>query len=175
MSRSGASDRLVWAVEMLDVKPDERFLEIGCGQGVAVSLVCEKLESGSIRAIDQSEKMIAMAQKRNAEYVKAGKADFQTVALDKADFGGAKFDKIFAIRIGVFVHGQPARELEVIKNCLASGGSFYLIYDPAVAEQTKSLSEKMQNVLERHGFEVKEVRTKNFDQATVVCVVAGTV
>jgi ubiquinone/menaquinone biosynthesis C-methylase UbiE len=89
-------------------------LEIGCGQGVAVSWVCEKLAGGSSTAIDRSPKMIDMAMKRNADYVASGKASFQTASLHEADFGGARFDKIFAIPAGVFLRGQPARELAIV-------------------------------------------------------------
>jgi cyclopropane fatty-acyl-phospholipid synthase-like methyltransferase len=119
-TRAKASERLVWAVETLAVRPCDHLLEIGCGQGVAVSLVCEKLDGGSITAIDRSPKMIALARKRNAACVAAGKASFRSVALHEADFGTARFDTIFGIRVGVFVRGNPARELEVISDHLTS-------------------------------------------------------
>jgi ubiquinone/menaquinone biosynthesis C-methylase UbiE len=39
--------RLLWAVERLSVEPDDHLLEIGCGSGVAVSLICDRLGDGT--------------------------------------------------------------------------------------------------------------------------------
>src|SRR5215218_8176925 len=90
-----AAERLVWAVDVLAVEPTDRLLEIGCGHDVAVSLVCEKLDGGTITAIDRSAKMIEMARKRNADHVDSGVASFQTASLGQADLGDARFDKVF--------------------------------------------------------------------------------
>jgi hypothetical protein len=55
-ARSGCgvmSERLRSIVEQLNIRPDDRVLEIGCGHGVAATLVCERLEEGHLTAIDQ--------------------------------------------------------------------------------------------------------------------------
>jgi cyclopropane fatty-acyl-phospholipid synthase-like methyltransferase len=106
VNRRKAAQRLVWAVDVLGVEPTDRLLEIGCGQGVAVSLVSGKLDGGSITAIDRSQKMIEKARKRNADHIASGVASFQSASLDQADLGKARFDKIFAIR-----PAQPGRRI----------------------------------------------------------------
>jgi len=168
------SERLRWAVDTLAVKPEDHLLEIGCGHGVAVSLICERLEGGRITAIDQSPKMIALAEKRNAAHVAAGRSLFHAVALREADFGAAQFDTIFAIRVGVFVRGDASRELEVVRKHLTTGGRFHLIYDPFHAAEANDVIQKATAQLERHDFTIKAVETKRIAQTTVVCIIAGT-
>jgi cyclopropane fatty-acyl-phospholipid synthase-like methyltransferase len=167
-----AAERLVWAVDTLEVKPNDQLLEIGCGHGVAVSLVCEKLKDGHITAIDRSAKMIAMAKKRNAEHIAVGKASFQTVALDKAKFGDTQFDKIFAIRIGGLVRAGAERELEVVRTHLAPKGIFYLVYDPFKPGQVQEVIETAARGLEAHGFTVEKTLTKAIAKTKVVCISA---
>lgn len=169
----GASERLTWAVEVLGVEPNDHLLEIGCGHGVAVSLVCERLKGGHIAALDRSAKMIAAASKRNAEYVASGKTSFMTAALYEADFGDNRFDKIFAICVGAFVQGNAGGELEAIKTHLAKDGSFYLIYDPFGANQVEEVVARASSALEAHGLSVLEVRRNTLVESEVVGIVAS--
>src|ERR671925_420885 len=90
-----ASERFVWAVDTLEVRPADRLLEVGCGHGVAVSLVCERLTTGTITAVDRSPKMIEMATRRNREHVDAGRAVLEAIAPERArDLGNELADRL---------------------------------------------------------------------------------
>jgi ubiquinone/menaquinone biosynthesis C-methylase UbiE len=123
------SDRLRSAVEQLDVRPDDRVLEIGCGHGVAATLVCERLEGGRLTAVDRSPKMIEAATRRNAAYVEAGKAEFLVATLEDLELGDRRFDKIFAVRVGLF-HRDPDRVRGIVERWLAPGGAIFSFFDP---------------------------------------------
>jgi ubiquinone/menaquinone biosynthesis C-methylase UbiE len=124
------SERLRAIVEGLDIRPDDRVLEIGCGHGVAATFVCERLETGHLTAVDRSPKMIAAAAQRNAGYVDEGKAEFLVAELEDLDLGQRRFDKIFAVRVGLF-HREPERARRLAEAWLAPGGSISAFYDAA--------------------------------------------
>jgi ubiquinone/menaquinone biosynthesis C-methylase UbiE len=94
------SERLRAVVDQLGLRPGDRVLEIGCGHGVAATLVCERLDGGRLTAIDRSPKMIAAATRRNAAYVEAGAAEFLVARLEDLDLGDRRFHVVFAVRVG---------------------------------------------------------------------------
>jgi ubiquinone/menaquinone biosynthesis C-methylase UbiE len=127
--QASVSGRLQAVVDRLDIQPDDRVLEIGCGHGVAATLVCERLDGGHFTAIDRSPKMIEAAERRNAEYVAAGKAEFIVASLEDADLGDRRFDKVFAVRVGLF-HRDADRAHRLAERWLAPGGTVHAVFDP---------------------------------------------
>src|SRR4051794_32319614 len=123
-----ASKRFVWAVDTLEVRRADRLLEVGCGHGVAGSPFCERVTTGKITAIDRSAKMIEMATRRNREHVDAGRAVRRSVALEEADLGDRRFDKVFAFNVAPFWL-QPAAALGAVGTHLARDGAVYLFWD----------------------------------------------
>jgi ubiquinone/menaquinone biosynthesis C-methylase UbiE len=122
------SQRLQRVVDRLDVQPGDRVLEVGCGHGVAATMVCERLETGRLTAIDRSEKMVEAAARRNAAYVEAGTAEFLVATLEEVDLGDCRFDKILAVRVGLF-HREPARAHALAERWLAPGGTLLAVFD----------------------------------------------
>lgn len=125
------SERLEAVVDQLGIRPDHRVLEIGCGHGVAATLVCERLEGGRLTAIDRSAKMIEAAARRNAGYVEAGKAEFLVASLEDLDLGERRFDVIFAVRVGLFQR-EPERAHALVEPWLAPGGRVRAFFDAPV-------------------------------------------
>ena len=122
------SGRLERIVDRLDIRPRDRVLEIGCGHGVAATLVCRRLDGGRLTAIDRSSKMIEAATRRNAKYVEAGTAEFLVARLEALDLGARRFEKIFAVRVGLF-HREPERARGLVEPWLAPGGTIVDHYD----------------------------------------------
>lgn len=164
---------MVWAVETMAVDPADRLLEIGCGHGVAVSLVCERLVDGKITAIDRSAKMIEAARKRNHEHIAAGKAELIVAAVDEADFGRERFDVVFAVHVRS-LWDQP-RELDLVRSWLAPGGKLYLFHQqPGWRDlrQARGFSRRLTRTVEEHGFLVSDVLSGDTKPAPSVGIVA---
>ncbi len=157
-ARQPASERIAWAVETLAVEPGDRLLEVGCGHGVAVSLVCERLTSGRVVAIDRSPKMIEIATRRNREHLASGRASLEAAALADAELGIARFDKIFAIHVALFWR-RPREALGRARELLAPGGGLYLFnQEPGwrQAHDARAFADRVSGVLREHEFAVEE-------------------
>ena len=164
--------RLAWAVETLAVAPSDRLLEIGCGHGVAVSLVCDSLRGGWITAIDRSPAMIARAVRRNRAHVAAGRAVFEAVTLEDADFGDMRFDKVFAVNVRLF-RTNAVEEAEALRRLLTPRGALYLFQHHPTARRTHAVTDELTIALEGNGFAVRDVLTTGVGTASMACILAG--
>ena len=159
--------RIAWAVDLLEVAPDDRILEFGCGPGVAVGLVCDKLESGRLTAIDRSATAIERSRSRNAHHIQAGRAVLQQV--DLAGFGGqsAQFDKAFGVNVNVFWTSSADAESAVLARVLRPGGVLRLVYAGPAPSGARDVAPIVAANLGRHGFETEVSRSP--DKA-MVCI-----
>ena len=168
-----ASERLAWAVEILDIRPDDRVLEVGCGHGVAVSLVCERLEGGRITAIDRSPKMIEAAEKRTRAH--ADKVRLIASAIEHADLGDESFDKVFAVHVAA-LH-RPGRALEVVRDRLLPGGRLYLFTSAPTWNSTEAAERfglELGDTLENAGFVIERVSVERLGNGFTAAVVGRT-
>lgn len=164
-------ERIGWAVETLAVRPSDEVLEIGCGKGLAVTLIAPLLKSGRILAIDRSATGIAVARKTGRDWEMTGKARFRHAAL--ADLGSADgpFDKIFAINVNVF-WTDPGPVLPVAGKLLKKAGRLFLFYEPPAAAQRSRIADLVRQKLAGSGLTVTKTVQKD-DGAPLLCLTCG--
>ena len=166
---SKPSERFVWAVDALALDPADRVLEVGCGHGVAVSLVCERLAGGRITAIDRSAKMIEMATRRNREHVASGRAVLRTAALEAAGLGDERFDKVFAFNVAPFWL-QPEKALGIVGRQLAPEGAVHVLWD-ARHTPADELADRLTERIRLADFSVDRVLIEDLRPVPAVCVI----
>ncbi|HUC81513.1 MAG TPA: methyltransferase domain-containing protein [Flavisolibacter sp.] len=161
------NERFLWAVHLLDVKPNDSILEIGCGVGILVELLAGQAV-GNIVAIDQSEKMIRAAEKRNRQYIESGKVELLPVELAK--FSSQKrFSKIVAFNVNAF-RKRPATEFGLVSNFLKEDGVFYLFYQLPYEADKETIYE-WKAIATMNGFAVRNVFSKKMKPTSVNCLV----
>lgn len=157
MTRTGSDQeskippRLTWAVEQLAVRPSDRVLEVGCGPGLAASLVCARLAEGHLTAIDRSSTAIDAARRRNSVCIASGKATFLVATLTGADLEAASFDRAYAINVNVFWL-EPTAELVALRRVLKRDGFLLLVYHPPAASKVPKIAAVCSRFLHDHGF-----------------------
>jgi SAM-dependent methyltransferase len=169
--RSSNRRRNAWAVSLLDVRPDDRILEIGFGPGLAIRELSRLAHAGYVCGIDHSEVMLRQAGRRNADGVGRGVVDLRLGSVDALPAFDAPFDKILAVNALLFWHRADAG-LEELRRQLRPGGLIAVAHQPrgpgASDEAAAADGRELAAMLARAGFSDVRVETLHLRPA-VVC------
>jgi len=164
-----ASERFVWAVDTLEVRPADRLLEVGCGHGVAVSLVCERLTT------ERSPRSTAPQDDRDghAEEPRARRRGQGCARGHRA--GGRRprrsaLRQVFAFNVAPFWQ-QPEAALGAVRGHLARDGAVYLFWDArhSAPERARDLGNELADRLREGGFSVDRVLVEDLRPVPAVC------
>lgn len=113
--------------------------------------------------------MVQAAERRNHAFVSQGKARFLNVALERADLGGERFDKVLAVQVNRFWL-KPADESGLWAPLLKPGASVCLVYQPPPGQSTQRLAVACSEYLHRSGFAEVSVLTPDSPSFTAICI-----
>jgi SAM-dependent methyltransferase len=116
-----ASERLAWTADLVAPSPSDRVLEVGCGHGVLVSLLAERLTDGVVIGVDRSAAMIAAAGRRNRVAIRGGRVRLVTAAVTDADLGVRAVDVVVSFDVRAF-WTPPGHAWEVVDRVLTRAG-----------------------------------------------------
>lgn len=152
--------RIVWAVEVMDVQPGDHVLEIGCGPGAGAELICSKLETGRLFAIDRSESGVDRTKRRCAKYLEAGRLTVRQIDLATLRVPVKRLNKVFAFNVNLFWVRECADEIALLHERLLPGGAVHLFYEANRPELVPNIVKKASAALQQAGFRVSIVEQK---------------
>lgn len=111
----------------LALGPDDRLLEIGCGGGMLLEQALRN--AGSAKAIDHSAEMVALASKRNAEAIAAGRLTVEQAEAERLPFADGEFTTAALTNVFFFLY-EPERVSMSSTACWPAGGAWRSIPTP---------------------------------------------
>jgi len=116
---------IYWTLEILDIQPDDKVLEIGFGTGLGIQKAAELASRGWVAGIDLSRTMVQEAEKLNAVSIAAGRVLLKEGTSTSLPFADDEFDKVFAVNVHYFWE-DPVSNLQGIRRVMRSGGRLAL-------------------------------------------------
>jgi SAM-dependent methyltransferase len=173
--RSSNVRRNRWAVELLEVKPRDRVIELGCGPGVAVAALARRATHGLVVGVDHSAVMIAQARRRNAHAISEGRVHLIHAPLEQLEMAGEQFDAALAVNTVGMWPEPTVRLREIGLRLLRGGGRIALVSQPrcpgATAATSAAAGDRLVAHLSEAGFKEIRVETLRLDPPAV-CVLA---
>lgn len=173
--RSSNVERSEWTVDLLDLEPDARVLEVGFGPGLGVEAALAATPDGAVVGLDHSSTMRSAAKKRNAAAMSAGRLTLRVDdAQDPPDDLGS-FDAIFSCNVWLFWDDQ-VDTLTRLAALLAPGGKLAVTHLPrhggADASATAEAGDRIETQLKEVGLVDIERHTLDLESVPAVCVIA---
>jgi len=116
-----------WTIEQLQIQPNDRILDLGCGAGDALARLLQKDDTVHVTGLDRSATIVRSALRRNRAAVREQRADVVEGNIGKIPFQDEQFDRVFSIHTLYFWEDVPA-VLADIERVLKPGGSFVITY-----------------------------------------------
>jgi ubiquinone/menaquinone biosynthesis C-methylase UbiE len=131
-----------WVIDLLEVQPNDRILEVGFGPGVGVELLAKSAPEGYVAGVDSSQEMVDQAIARNAKAITSGHVDLRYGSAESLPFEDNTFNKALAIN-SMQVWTDAAAGLREIRRVMKVGGRIALGFTPYSGQRQVGLTEKL--------------------------------
>jgi len=122
---NGNHDINEWTINLMDVCPHERILEIGTGSGAALYRIAEMLEGGKACGIDASKSMVKQGQRRIRHVKEKGKAELKLGHAENIPYPDRSFHKVYSVHT-IYFWTDFKQALKEIYRVLQVDGTLFL-------------------------------------------------
>ena len=128
----GSHARLAeWGLDGIDIQPDARVLEIGCGGGANIARLLQRCPKGMVQGIDYSAVSVAKSRKVNAQAINQGRCAVQQnnvtdLIADTTSFADGSYSLVTAFET-VYFWPNIDECFRAVRRVLRDGGQFLIV------------------------------------------------
>lgn len=111
------------ALALMDLKPDDRVLDLGCGSGWLSRRIAPQVSEGRVVGIDIAPEMVRRAQVAGRQFANLS---FLEGAADRIPFVSGTFSKIISVE-SAYYWPDAAGSVREMFRVLAEGGSAWIV------------------------------------------------
>jgi len=127
------------AIDLLDLKPGQAVLDIGCGHGASLKELARRVEHGRVTGLDPSAVMAGVARKKT----RSEKIEIVQATARDMPFEDAAFDAAMSVHT-LYFWDDPIMELSEIRRVITPQGRFVLGFRSS--EDKRFVSDSPQSV-----------------------------
>ena len=125
MMNLGHSPVARWGLRFLELAPDARVLDCGCGGGANIKRLLKLCPKGKVQGIDYSAVSVEKARKVNAGAIAAGQCTVQQASVAELPFEAEQFDVVTAFET-VYFWPELAQNFREVYRVLKPGGTLLI-------------------------------------------------
>jgi ubiquinone/menaquinone biosynthesis C-methylase UbiE len=131
-----------WGVELLELRENEKVLEIGFGPGIGIEILARAAPGIRVAGIDPSDAMVRQATARNAAAIASGVVDLRSGSVDVLPFADDSFDAVLAIN-SMQVWPDAMAGLREAHRAAKAGGRLALVFTPRAGQARAGIAEML--------------------------------
>jgi ubiquinone/menaquinone biosynthesis C-methylase UbiE len=117
-----------WAIDLLDIDPTDRILNLRCGPGVMVAEIAQRATSSVVVGVDSSAVMIAQATALNQPAITAGRVKLHLASGKALPYPNGYFTKACVMKTET-VWPSTQAEVSELRRLLAPGGRLVILLE----------------------------------------------
>ena len=107
-------------LDLLEIQPNDKILEVGFGQGKTISKGCARIENGMFAGIEISKTMVSVAEKYNKRLIEKEKVELKLAGVDSIPYIDNYFDKVLTVHT-IYFWKDPSKSINELHRVMKPG------------------------------------------------------
>jgi SAM-dependent methyltransferase len=123
LTHSGLTD---WGLNHVRIEKHFTILDVGCGGGRTIQKLAALAADGTVYGVDYAEGSVAASRAKNAQLIKAGRAEVRQASVSQLPFPNDMFDLVTAVETQYY-WPDLVKDMQEILRVLKPGGQLIVI------------------------------------------------